>query len=121
MVVVLFFKYLLKRGDTHDEPHALLGEAREVVHQPVVLLVVRDQHGLANTAQNVGAVQEVLLVEATVSEKVVECDLEKHHSILFFNLIGLDELFVALFDHVHVHLGYRAKASAHGQNVPLVQ
>ena len=121
MVVVLLFKNLLKRGNAHNEAHALFGKAREVVHQSVVLLVVRDQYGLANAAQNVCAVQEVLLVEVSVGQKVVERDFKEHYGALFFNLIGLDELFIALFDHVHVHLGHRAKASAHGQNVLFVQ
>ncbi len=122
VAVVLLVEDLDQVAHAQDEAHAGPGVAAEVLHQLVVLLVVADQHGLAQGAQQVGAVDEVLFVHLSgIGAQVVEGDLEEHLQLVAVHAVLLDEHVIAVHDHINVHLGHRAEASADGQDVLLVE
>ena len=95
--------------------------AREELHQLVVLLVVADEDGLPNAAEDVRAVEEILLVDVAFRTEVVQGDLEQDLNVVGVDLVFLLEHRQSLGDHVDVDFGHRTEASADGQNVLLVQ
>ena len=121
VAVVLFVKDHRQRVGAHDDAHALFGVLGEELHKLEVLLVVRDEHGLADRAQNIGTVEKILFIDVALCRKVVKCNLKEHLDVILFDTCLLPELLQPFSDHVDADLGDRSEGAADGENVLLVQ
>ncbi|MNY61279.1 hypothetical protein D3C86_1979430 [compost metagenome] len=64
---MFFFKNILQIRATQEQTRLQLGKPREICNEPVILVVVRDHHHMPQRAEDVHAVEEVLLINIPVA------------------------------------------------------
>ena len=85
--VEFFLENIVHARDAEREADHLVGVDREVVHQPVELAVIRDQHRSSQRAQHVHAVQKIPEVEMPGREQVFHGDFHEDFGVRTLNLL----------------------------------
>ena len=110
--VILLLENLPQRRHAHDDADHLLRVPEEIRGESVILAVVRDEHVLAQRAEDVHAVEKILRVNAVALDEVLQRHLHQHGDFLALHLRLLHEEAGGALEHVQRGLRDGSKTAA---------